>query len=502
MKFSKYWIIPILLTLLACLGFPDPGCADILISQSPAASPSEITADPKILHVLNRLSFGPRPGDIQSLQSTGIDAYIQSQLQPETIPYPAKLSRELAELDTLQMRPIQLLKKPSLDRQARQMSPQQASRNARIWNRKVFEHSVEARLRKAIASPRQLEEVMVDFWFNHFNVFANRGLSSLLISTYERDAIRPYILDNFRDLLGATARHPAMLFYLDNWLNSAPNNRPRGKFRGINENYARELMELHTLGVDGGYTQDDVIALARIFTGWGITRSAEQSPDMSGFHFDANRHDFSDKIFLGHQIKGSGMDEGEKALDLLASHPMTARYISYKLAQYFVADEPPDSLVNRLTRKFRQSNGNIRDVLQLLFKSREFWNPNYYETKFKTPYQYLISAIRATDPEMTKIKAISGALKQLEMPLYGCRTPNGYQNTQEAWLNPNAILTRISMATVLARGRWFSGKPINPNHLANTLGNHFSSNTKAAIESSPVRLRAALILGSPEMMRR
>ena len=502
MKPPNYWIVSILLALLLWLGFSHPSYADILLSQSPVTHQSEITADPKLLHVLNRLSFGPRPGDIKRLQSTGIDAYIQSQLQPETIPYPAELRRNLAKLDTLEMSPVELLKKPTLDRQARPMSPQEASRNARMWNRKVFEHSAEARLRKAIASPRQLEEVMVDFWFNHFNVFADRGLSSLIVGTYERDAIRPYILSNFRDLLGATAHHPAMLFYLDNWLNSAPNNRPRGRFRGINENYARELMELHTLGVDGGYTQEDVIALARIFTGWGVSRAAENSPDMSGFHFDANRHDFSDKLFLGNPIKGSGMDEGEQALDILARHPSTARHISYKLAQYFVADEPPARLVNRLTQKFRQSDGNIRDVLQLLFQSPEFWNPNYYGAKFKTPYQYIISAVRATGTENPDIKAVFGALKQLEMPLYGCRTPNGYQNTQDSWLNPNAMLRRVSMATILAQGRWIGGQPVNPNQLANTLGNNFSPNTQEVIKTSPVRLRAGLILGSPEMMKR
>ena len=196
------------------------------------------------------------------------------------------------------------------------------------------------------------------------------------------------------------------------------------------------------------------------------------------------------------------MDEGEKALDILARHPSTARHISYKLAQYFVADEPPARLVNRLTQKFRQSDGNIRDVLQLLFQSPEFWNPNYYGAKFKTPYQYIISAVRATGMENPNMKVVFGALKQLEMPLYGCRTPNGYQNTQDSWLNPNAMLRRVSMATVLAQGRWIGGQPVNPNQLANALGNIFSPNTQEVIKTSPVKLRAGLIIGSPEMMKR
>jgi uncharacterized protein (DUF1800 family) len=344
---------------------------------------------------------------------------------------------------------------------------------------------------------------MVDFWFNHFNIFAYKGnLTRLWVGTYERDAIRPHALGNFRNLLGATAHHPAMLFYLDNWLNTAPGSKgARGRFKGLNENYARELMELHSIGINGGYTQQDIITLARIFTGWGIQR---RGGDGTGFKFNPNRHDNSDKIFLGVRIKGGGIEEGEKALDILAKHPSTARFISYKLAQYFVADTPPDSLVNKLAKRFKETNGNIRSVLETLFNSSEFWNEKYYGNKFKTPYQYIISAARATNTDQPRWGRIKRILDQLGMKLYGCKTPNGYKNTQEAWLNPDAIMRRISFATIISHGQLNQGKPIGINHqqLRGTLGNNFSAQTQAVISNTPENLQAALILGSPEMMKK
>jgi uncharacterized protein (DUF1800 family) len=202
---------------------------------------------------------------------------------------------------------------------------------------------------RSIYSDRQLQEVMVDFWYNHFNVYADKGIDRLWVGAYEREAIRPYALGKFRDLLVATARHPAMLFYLDNWQNSNPNfNRKKGRPQGLNENYARELMELHTLGVDGGYQQTDVIALAKILTGWGFKQPGQQVTDGYTFQFNPHRHDFSNKIFLDRDIVGSGINEGEQALELLSRHPSTAKQISFKLAQYFVADVPPKSLIDRL----------------------------------------------------------------------------------------------------------------------------------------------------------
>jgi len=491
-KTSRYWIISLLLGLIILLGLPTPSYAN---SQS-------ITN--KTIHVLNRLSFGPRPGDIQRVQSMGIDNYIQSQLRPETIREPQQLTNELSKLKTLYLSPVQLFNEygPLPPKQQKKLT--QKERKARFKRmRIILNQARRANFSRAISSNRQLQEVMINFWFNHFNISVTKGRPiRLWVGAYERDAIRPYALGNFRDLLRATAYHPAMLFYLDNWLNTAPGSQgARGRFKGLNENYARELMELHTMGVNGGYKQQDIITLAKIFTGWGLQR---RSGDGSGFKFYANRHDNSDKIFLGIPIKGGGIEEGEKALDILANHPSTARFISYKLAQYFVADQPPKTLVNRLAKRFQETNGNIRFVLETLFSSSEFWSEKYYGSKFKTPYQYIISAARATGTNKPRFGRINGMLSQLGMPLYRCATPDGYKNTKEAWLNPGAIMRRTSFATVISRGNLNQGKPTPINHqqLSLTLGNNFSSKTQAVISNSPGNLQAALILGSPEMMEK
>ena len=491
-KASRYWIISLFLGLIILLGLPKLSYAD---SQS-------ITS--QTIHVLNRLSFGPRPGDIERVQSMGIDNYIKSQLRPETIRESPQLKQKIAKLTNLYLAPTELYKKtvPPLKKGAKRFTQKQRREMSKNI-RKVLRESENARLLQGIFSNKQLQEIMVNFWFNHFNISVNKGnLTRLWVGTYERDAIRPYALGNFRNLLGATAHHPAMLFYLDNWLNTAPGSKgARGRFKGLNENYARELMELHSMGINGGYTQQDIITLARIFTGWGIQR---RGGDVTGFKFNPNRHDNSDKIFLGVRIKGGGIEEGEKALNILAKHPSTARFISYKLAQYFVADTPPDSLVNKLAKRFQETNGNIRYVLEILFNSSEFWNEKYYGSKFKTPYQYIISAARATNTDQPRWGRIKRILDQLGMKLYGCKTPDGYKNTQEAWLNPDAIMRRISFATIISRGQLNQGKPIGINHqqLRITLGNNFSAQTQAVISNTPENLQAALILGSPEMMKK
>ena len=491
-KASRYWIVSLLLSLIIFLGLPRLSYTD---SQS-------ITT--QTIHVLNRLSFGPRPGDIKRVKSMGIDNYIKSQLRPETIRESPQLIQKMTKLTNFYLAPTELYENnvpPIKKGDKRFTKKQRREMNKNI--RKVLQESENARLLQGIFSNKQLQEVMVDFWFNHFNIFAYKGnLTRLWVGTYERDAIRPYALGNFRNLLGATAHHPAMLFYLDNWLNTAPGSKgARGRFKGLNENYARELMELHSMGINGGYTQQDIITLARIFTGWGIQR---RGGDGTGFKFNPNRHDNSDKIFLGVPIKGGGIEEGEKALDILAKHPSTASFISYKLAQYFVADKPPSNLVNKLAKRFQETNGNIRDVLETLFNSPEFWNEKYYGSKFKTPYQYIISAARATNTDKPRWVRIKGILGQLGMKLYGCRTPDGYKNTQEAWLNPDAIMRRISFATIISRGQLNQGKPIGINHqqLRGTLGNNFSAETQAVISNTPDNLQAALILGSPEMMKK
>ena len=491
-KASRYWIISLLLGLIIWLGLPTPSYAD---SQSIST---------KTIHVLNRLSFGPRPGDIERVKSIGINNYIQSQLRPETIRKPQQLTNQLSKLTTLYLNPVELFQEygPLPKKEQEQLTQEQKqARNKRM--RKILNEARKANLLRAISSNRQLQEVMINFWFNHFNISVTKGRPvRLWIGTYERDAIRPYALGNFRDLLSATAHHPAMLFYLDNWLNTAPGSPGvRGRFKGLNENYARELMELHTMGVNGGYKQEDIITLARIFTGWGIQR---RTGDGSGFVFNLNRHDNRDKIFLGVPIKGGGIEEGKKALDILAKHPSTARFISYKLAQYFVADQPPETLVNKLAKRFQETNGNIRYVLETLFNSSEFWNEKYYGSKFKTPYQYIISAARATGTDKPRFGRINGMLSQLGMPLYRCATPDGYKNTKEAWLNSDAIMRRTSFATTISGGHLNQGKPkpINHQQLRATLGNNFSAQTQAVISNNSDNLQAALILGSPEMMER
>jgi uncharacterized protein (DUF1800 family) len=483
-------------------------------------------ANPKVIHLLNRLSLGIRPGEIEQVQKLGVDKYIQQQLNPESIAEPAILTDRLSKLDTINLSPVELFQRYNPNRQVDIQSPIPGDQKVlRQQARQVTNQAIEARLWRSIYSQRQLNEVMVDFWYNHFNVHAEKGIDKLWVGAYEQQAIRPYAMGKFRDLLGATARHPAMLFYLDNWRNSVPNSNQKQKNAGINENYARELMELHTLGVDGGYKQADVIALAKIFTGWGFKQPGQKVPDGYSFYFNRNRHESSDKILLNQNIAGAGIEEGEQALDILSKHPSTARQISFKLAQYFVTDNPPQSLVTKLSTRFTATNGDIKLVLETLFQSPEFWDAKYYSAKFKTPYQYAISSIRSTGTEISNPKPLNDFLKQQGMPLYGCPTPNGYKNTQDAWLNPDSLTRRINYATNLAKGRLpisastttapnsplliLSGVPsvltipvVDPVKLAATLGNNFSTQTQQAIATSNPDLRAALILGSPEFMKK
>ncbi len=385
--------------------------------------------------------------------------------------------------------------------------------------------TAEARVLRAIDSPRQLEEVMVDFWFNHFNVFNGKGPDRALIASYERDAIRPYVFGSFRAMLGATAKHPAMLHYLDNYMSTAAGTNQQGRLRGLNENYARELMELHTLGVNGGYTQGDVTELARMLTGWTYERRALAVRNV-GFRFDPQRHDNGSKQWMGRKVDGSGQAEGEMALDVLAVHPSTARHISYKLAQYFVQDEPPKALVERMAKRWVESKGDIRSVLRTLFASDEFMAPEAMGAKFKTPYQFVISAARAGAVPTTNITPLLAAMSQLGMPLYGCATPDGYKNTQEAWLNPDALSRRIGFATALAGGRLpLAGTaPVLAQQIARqiekavanpvpsvpvlvagdvqaALGATISDATRKFVMESAPPLRAALLLGSPDFMQ-
>ncbi len=469
-----------------------------------------ITENAKLIHLIERLSFGIASGDLEKVKAIGIENYLQSQLNPQAIAKSSPVRNYLAQLDTVNKSSIELFKnfqQFNFNRQQRNgiiltrgKKPKLQQKRGQ-FKRKVVEQAQDAHLMRGILSPNQLQEVMVDFWFNHFNVFQQKKGVFFWLADYEKD-LRDHALGNFRDLLEVTAHHPAMLMYLDNELNTDPNSpAARGKKKGLNENYARELMELHTLGVNGGYTQEDVIALARILTGWGVDRTGNHG-DENNFRFYEKLHDYQDKTFLGQIIKGSGLDEGEQALDILATHPATARFISYKLAQYFVADRPPDTLVDKLTNKFLASQGNIKVVLNVLFHSEEFNDPQYYEQKLKTPYQYLVSLVRVSGITSPNLKRIKGMLAQLSMPIYRCQTPDGYKNTRQAWLNPDAMLRRVSIATAISNGALNKKQPVKYQQLRATLGNNFSQTTKDAIANSPPRLHSALVLGSPEMMNK
>jgi hypothetical protein len=495
-----------------------PVLAICLLVNLPAGA-AEKAAEDQDLHLLNRLAFGPTVEDLQHVETIGPDRYIDEQLYPQAIREPPELIQRLAALDTLRLDPVRLFQVYGPWRPFRggiKPSPEEAKAQ-RERARVILQQAAEARILRATMSHRQLQEVMVEFWYNHFNVFAGKGLDHLWIGAYEEQAIRAYALGRFRDLLLATAHHPAMLFYLDNTQNTASGSRgPDGKEAGLNENYARELMELHTLGVDGGYTQADVITLARILTGWGLARPNFRLGTGSPFMFDAARHDFGPKVFLGRQIRSSGEAEGDEALDLLARMPATAHHIAFELAQYFVTDAPPSSLVDRLAARFRETDGDIRAVLKTLFTSREFRDS--VGKKYKTPFQFLLSAVRAAGVEVRNPRPILGALARLGMPLYGCQTPDGYKNTEAAWLSPDATGLRISFATALAGGKLPLGvvtpetaqvqpvadpkdEPVDPARLQAILGPTFTAQTRETLEETPLGLRAAVILGSPDFMR-
>jgi uncharacterized protein (DUF1800 family) len=439
-----------------------------------------------ITHVLNRVAFGPRPGDVDRVKEMGLQRYIDAQLHPDRVE-DAGLSARLAGLTTVGLSSREIaeqFERPILEmRQEKKegVEPSAEDKAVRQQANNVIAELGEQKLLRAVYSERQLQEVLTDFWFNHFNVDARKGPSRFLLTEYERDAIRPHVLGKFRDLLGATAKSPAMLFYLDNWMSADPNGphanraiggqtpiprRPGGigvrpqmeraqmppagpnARRGLNENYGRELMELHTLGVDGGYTQKDVTEVARAFTGWTI-----DNPRQGGaFRFEPRIHDTEEKVVLGHAIKaGGGESDGEQVLDILATHPSTARFIVTKLARRFVSDTPPPALVDRAARRFRDTDGDLRAVMQTILTSSEFLSPAARGAKVKTPFEFVVSALRATGPDVDDAAMFVRALQQLGMPLYMCQPPTGYGDTAEAWLNTGALVNRMNFALRLTR---------------------------------------------------
>lgn len=488
----------------------------VSISLGAQAASSEAEA----VHALQRLSFGPAPGQLSQVMDTGVDAYTDAQLRPEALPLPMGLQTRLDALSTLKMTQTELITGfRELERAVRN-DPEAGQARRKAWQQQVRTEAAQARLWRSVESPRQLEEVMVDFWFNHFNVFEGKGLDHALMANYEREAIRPHAMGRFRDLLGAVTHHAAMLFYLDNWMSVGPG---RGGNKGLNENHARELMELHTLGVDGGYTQGDVTELARILTGWTLVPTEVQAPRRarqieelqavarshsrpalpsgSAFLFDPTRHDHGDKIWLGHTVSDRGQDEGEWALDVLAMHPSTAHHIALKLARAFVSEAPPPELVQALSRRYLETGGDIRAVLDTLLHSPAFRDPAVRGTLFKTPYRYVVSAVRATGAPLEDVHPLSAALQQLGMPLYGCQTPDGYHQDQATWLSPDALTRRVQWATNLASGRPMKTAPPDASALMQTWGAAVSASTRVQVVQAEPGLRAALVLGSPDAMR-
>jgi uncharacterized protein (DUF1800 family) len=538
--------------------------------QSSQSLASAVPADPSdttLVHVLNRIGFGPAPGDVEKVRQMGLDTYIDQQLHPERIA-DAAMAERLAGFSTLTKSTRELAddyflpalmerrrgrqtpqQEPSTTGDSGQRgtpSPEQAMAMQRA--RQVLAELAQQKILRAVYSERQLEEVMVDFWFNHFNVSAAKGQTRLYLTEYERDTIRPRVLGKFRDLLGATAQSPAMLFYLDNWQSGAPEGsttargrrnpadavgmRPGGKRRGappatpvsgpgvdglqapqnrrprgINENYARELMELHTIGVDGGYTQKDVQEIARAFTGWTIANPRRGG----GFHFEARMHDNGEKVVLGHRIAaGGGRRDAEQVLDILAAHPSTARFLATKLVRRFVADDPPASLVERAAMRFSQTGGDIREVVRTILTSPEFFAPTAYRAKVKTPFEFVASAVRAASVDMPSGMPLVQAMRDLGMPPYQCQPPTGYADRADAWVNAGALLNRMNFAVALTSGR-LRGTRMGPDESAvardeiidQVLAGDLSTSTRTTVaKATEPRHVVALLLGSPEFQRR
>jgi uncharacterized protein (DUF1800 family) len=471
--------------------------------------------------LLSRAAYGPRPGDLDAVVAMGTDAWLERQLHPDRIDDGA-LDRKLDRFTELKLSTAELLAKyprPSREeREARQkemeareeeMAREDGDGDLRPRNEmrrrleegpgRVLVQLSEAKLLRATDSERQLQEVLTDFWFNHFNVYARKNLPTLLaLPSYERDAIRPRVLGTFHDLLLATAQHPAMLLYLDNWTNTREGYDPREAVRaemerrggrevfgrggrrrapgasreperqrrkaGINENYARELLELHTLGVDGGYTQEDVVQVARAFTGWTVVDPAEVMARMrrgeraggrqggdGRFHFVASAHDEGPKTVLGQKITAGGIDDGLAVLRLLSRHPSTARFISTKLAERFVADAPSDELVRGMTETFLRSDGDIREVLRTMFRSPRFAEEGGKARKVKTPLELVASSLRAVGARVEG-PALVRQLANMGMPLYMCQPPTGYDEEASTWLSAGSMLTRIRFAGELLAG--------------------------------------------------
>jgi len=547
----------------------------ILAAQSVVSKTPRLTEEQRIVHVLNRLGFGPRPGDVERIKSIGLENYINQQLAPERIADTlaesktqdlSALKMSTAELYEKYPQPGQLIRrmqdrgmlpKELSDAKGDQKNPQENPEYRKLIQEFYKENGLEqpqriiaqlqaSRILRAVYSERQLQEVMVDFWTNHFNIFFGKGADRWLLPAYDRDTIRPHAMGKFSTLLQATAQSPAMLFYLDNFQSVSPNanggraqemmmnaqQRPR---RGINENYARELMELHTLGVDGGYTQKDVTEVARCFTGWTIFQprggaaavnalrgeEARTRRPAGSFFFNMRAHDDGEKVVLGNKIPaGGGFNDGLKVLDILARHPSTAKFIATKLVRHFVSDNPPPALVNRVATVFTKSDGDIRETLRAIFFSSEFYSPEAHRAKVKRPFELAVSAIRVLGADTNGGPGTHQWIARMGEPLYGFQTPNGYSDAAESWVNTGGLLERMNFGVALAGNR-VQGTKVDlaqvvkqntdknrmvDESLRMILAGEVSAATRDSLmkkvdPADPVMKVVGLILGTPEFQR-
>jgi uncharacterized protein (DUF1800 family) len=432
---------------------------------SPAVVPAPLD-DAAALHLLSRATFGPRPGDVERVRRLGAAAWLERELAPRR-EGDTMVDTALAPMKTLTMSIPALLREyprpdPALREkiQSGQMTQRELMEMYPPEKRpgRIVAELQAAKMVRAVIAERQLEEVMVDFWFNHFNVFAPKAEVRWYVTAYERDAIRPHALGRFPDLVRATMRHPAMLYYLDNWLSARadfrlPAGPNRGRKAGLNENYARELLELHTLGVDGGYTQKDVTEVAR-----AVDREARERPREDGrFVFRPVMHDRGEKVVLGHRIAAaSGDSDGDRVIEIVTRHPSTARFIATKLVRRFVADDPAPALVDRVAATYRSTDGDIPAMLRTIFTAQEFWAADARRAKIKKPFEFVASAARAVSAQVDARGAfeLARATGEIGEPLYEAQPPTGHPDRADAWVSTGALLARMNFALALAQNRY------------------------------------------------
>jgi len=532
----------------------------LFLAASPLGAQSPEARD-SALHALNRLGYGPAPGLVDSIARTGVMRWVNTQLDL-TKPGDPDLAWMKNQFPALTASPEETVRRFAAVRREQFMKRSQgdsmASRRGSPEMRELRESLSglpQATLVRAVLSDNQLGEVMAEFWFNHFNVFMNKGLDRVYTASYVEETIRPNALGTFHDLLRAVATSPAMLFYLDNVQSVTPGSEPPGlekyqramhgprarhvdparrqqldsmmsqvearRPKGLNENYARELLELHTLGVDGGYTQQDVTEVARILTGWGIALPR----DGGGFQFHDWAHDRNAKTFMGVEFPaGHGKDEGERLLSMLASSPATMHHVSSKLCARFVSDAPPDGCIDAAVAAWKRHGGNIREVMRAIVASPDFWSASARNSKVKSPLEFLVSAVRAVGGRPDSTPALAGRLRQLGQPLFLQSVPTGYPETQEEWVNSGALLARMNVAVALAANRLpgvaleLDGVvPLTDDHQqlvtrvdTAVLGGRMSDRTRKVIleqladVTDPVSARAlaiGLALGGPEFQR-